>query len=366
MIWIALVFAVVGAGFSIWLCVNGSKTPLTIKFSYMPLDWFIPILSSIPCVMLSFAIEYIISEVIAPINVDKTSLPYVFIRAYENGLFIPLLGVVVSWLFYNSVRSLHLQYLPHYSDTVPKVCFTVIVLTFCVVLKIGVLDKYQSSDAEYDLMLNRILMWALTVLGTWVGFGFGCKSQEEKVNEIIQDSNEEVTFTEKLKFWAPIVGALVISVLIMFVSISSILDEFFVVLFSFALSFLVFGSITLTIIMRKKNPSKSRSAKLFVQAKSSHRKTGLGEGQFGELFYSLDKDKLIIKPRIVIYEGHQDDDEFKKLFCEDSIQLGETEDKYEDAWRALNEKLTEQENYIKRKLEACVNEASDKKRVKFK
>ena len=364
--WIVLICVVLGAVASILLCVKGAKTPLTIKFSYMPIDWFIPIFSSVPWVMFAFAVEYFISGVIAPVNVDKTTLVYFLIRAYENGLFIPLLSVGVSWLFYNSVKSLHLQYLPYYSDTVPKVCFSVIVLAFCVVLKIGVLDKFKPSDGEYDLMLNRILMWALTILGTWIGFGFGCKSDVERDNAIIRESNEGAAFKDKLKFWAPIICALIVCVIVMFVSISSMFDKVFICFFSFALAFLLFGGITLTIIIRKRNLSRRRSLKLFIQVQNSHKKTGFGEGQFGELFYSLDKDKLIIKPRTVVYEGHQEDKDFKELFAPKPILLGKSGDKYDKAWKKLEETLDEQDNYIKKELKACIKAEREKKRAKLK
>lgn len=366
MIWLVLVFAIVGVGLSIWLCVHGSKEPLTIKFSYMPIDWFIPVFMAMIWVMLAFAVEFAGALFLVPKNPDKSSVLYLLIKAYDNGLLIPVLSVVVSLLFYNSVKSLHLQYLPLYSEKVPKVCFTVIVLSFCIVLKIGVLSKYDVNERDYDLMLNRILMWALAVLGTVFGFGFGCRSVEEKDNRAVQEDNEGITKVDKIKFWLPIAVALAVCVIVMFLSISSLFDEIFIIFFSFALAFLLVGAISLSIIMSKKNPSVSKSKENFMRAKRNHKQSGYGEGQFRELSYCLDKDMLIIKPRTVIYKGHEEDDEFKDLFGRKDFMLEESDDKYDKAWRELDDRFSKQDKYIKAALDDCIKAEEEKKRVKFK
>ncbi len=365
MIWVALVFAILGAALGVFLCVYGSNKPLKIKVPYTPFDWFIPVFTSFPWVVTAFIVEYIISVIVVPINVDKATAGYFFIKAYENGLFIPLLSVGVSWLFYNSVKSLNLQYHPLYSDKVPKVCFTVIVISFCVILIFGMLPKYEMSGIEYDLMVNRVLMWALTVVGTWIGFGFGCKSKEEKDNEFIGEDNDGITLKDKLKFNTPILAALVVCIIVMVLYVLGCFFEFLVILVSFSSTFLLFGSMVLLIIRSKRDPSESRSKRIFAKAKNNHKQSGYGEGRCGKLSYCLDKDKLIIKARTIIYEGHEEDKEFRRLFEEKTIPL-KSKDKYDNAWKELEKRLEDQDNYIKREQKACLKAEKEKKRVKFK
>ena len=361
MLWIILLFATIGVACSVVLYFWGLNSPLTIGFSHFSIKWCSPISVALVGVMIAFVLELVLSMFVRGIKIDKLSWVYWLVRFIENGLFIPLFSMAVSYFFERKVESLNLDYLPLYSEKVSKVCFSVIVITFCIVLKIGVLSKYTTNDWEFDFFLNRILMWMLTVMGTWLGLGCGCRGRVARDNDIIQDSNSGVTFKDKIRFWTPIIVVLMICDVILFLSISKWFEMLYIIFFPFSLTFLLTSLIALYIIKSRKKPSERRSLKNFCKAKECHAQKEYGEGQYCEIGFCLDKNELVMKERRIIYQGHQDDTELKELFGEKRVPL----DTYEDALVKLQERCRKQNEYIKKAFEDCIEIERNKKRIRI-
>ena len=361
MFWI-ITAMVLGIMAGIFVCRYGAVKTLKIEFEYSPLNWVLVVLIALASVLLAFLFDLTFSLWICNIIGAQDGFLHVLKKFLENGLLIPLLSAIVSYVFAKKIESLNMQYLRLYSVTVPKVCFSVLVVSFCLVVWFFIIPKDAEGDAQVEFLINRILMWLLTVLGTWVGFGFACGGSLEKDNKLISDNNKGVFGKEKLKFWIPIILALLLCDVFIFVSVTEIFGTVEILVAAFGFAFLTSGLISAYLIKRKINPSHRRSLKLFLKARNNLEKGIPALGQYGKVEYELFDKELKIKPRTVIYEGHQNDDDFKNLFAGPTIEFSD----FNEALKKLKELNKAQRDYIQKGFDDCVEIEKQKKTEKIK
>lgn len=360
MFW-GILIIIAGIVSGIHVCRYGATRTLKIEFEYSPLNWILVTFFALLSVLLAFVLDLVFSQWICNLIGEKSGYLHLIKKFLENGLLIPFLSALVSYLFKIKVESLHMQYLKLYSETVPKVCFSVLVVSFCIVVQFLIIPHSEGNQAQVEFWLNRILMWIITVIGTWVGFGFACKESTEIDNQLIRDNNNGIFWREKIKFWIPILAALMFCDVILFVAASKLAGVFAVIVTVFAFAFLVSGLLSAFFIKRKINPSPRRSLKLFLKARNNLGEGIPANGQYGRVQYELFENELRIKPREVIYEGHQDDEAFKALFGGPTIKFND----FREAFEKLEELDKAQKEYIQKGFDDCVEIERKKKREKI-
>lgn len=361
MVW-GIISIIVGLGLGVYVCNYGASRPLKIEFEKSPLDWILVAFVALTSVLFAFVLDLFFSRRICELIGERSDYLHVVKKFFENGLLIPIFSAIISFIFEKRVESLNLHYSRLYNERVSKICFSVLVLSFCLVVQFLIIPKYPNSDPLVDFLFNRILMWIMTVVGTWIGFGFACKGSIEKDNELINANNEGIMAKEKMQFWIPIIIGLVMCCIVLFLSATKFVGTLVVVSILVAFSFLVSGLITAIIIKRKTNPSPRRSLKLFLKARNNLEKGIVAQGQYGKVEYELFENELKIKPRTVIYEGHQDDDDFKELFAGPIIEFSD----FDEAFKKLEALNKMQREYIQKGFDDCAELEKQKKRKKIK
>ena len=281
--------------------------------------------------------------------VGEGMLIYLIRRFFENGFLIPVFSVWISYVFSCLVRESNLDYLKLYSENVSKVCLSVQATGVCCVCGWKTY-KYIAvnglGDSSLDYFVNRIIMWMLMVVGTWIGFGFRCKGRVERTNEIIREFNSGITFKEKVKFWKPIIIWLMLSVCIL-----PILNYFDIkkTVTTIVASFIVTVAFIVVIVNKYDNSSEQRGLKNYNKAIEKHRNGEDSEGQVMKQHFHFVGDELVIDKRDVKYEGHQNDSEFIDLFGEKHIKFVDAD----AAYKMLLDRDKKQHEYIKKGVNDC-------------
>lgn len=358
---IIFISAMIGVG----LCIYGSRRTLIIRFSYSPLDWYEPILLTSVAFVIAFALEYSLSSFLIGLLPKQSEIAFLISRFIDSGLFVPFLSAGLSCLFAKMVESLNLDYLDEYTNTVSKVCFTVIVLAFCIIGAQKTITLYDKTSKELVSILNRIFMWMVTVIGTWIGFGFQCEGRIQKMNKLRKKTKRTIDIKSLVVFWLPIVAPLGLFIIILLISFNdyiNIMNYFSYFLFAFA-AYLIGGIGALIICKRNTNPSIEMSEKIFLKNVIKNNKGVKTSSNFGRMKYELEGTLLRIKKVNVSYPGHEEDPEFKELF--DEAVLNVDTDDYESTLCLLKERSRKQKEYIEKGFSDCIEEKKNKRIMKI-
>ncbi len=353
---------ILGAILSVSFCVYGIKKKIIIEFTYNPVDWIEPIFLSLGFFVSIFLLEYVISMEINDILPKDGKWSGLVIRIIKNGILVIPLSMLLSVFFEKIVEKLNLDYLDGYSEMVSKICFSVIVTSVCVIGMIKILNKNNINELEKDYFINRCLMWLITVIGTWIGFGFGCDGRIKKENK-----KREACFEtyNKVFFWMPIIVPLVIAVIIVLASFFYVDTMSMIINYglSGAISFLIVGLCALYILNRIYNPSEKQSTNDFYKCVKLYNKNKYIKRRFGLMTYTLLDGKMLIDEVNISYPGHESDDDFRDLFCslEKEINFSLDNRLFDDERRFLTERNRRQKEYIKKGYNQCIEDIKEKK-----
>ena len=326
---------------------------LVIKFKYVEINWIISVLLAFAMVLVGFLIEWIFSIVLLGILNKQFFWQEVFMRFIENGIFIPFLSTFISVGFGFIIEHYNLDYLKLYSKKTSKVVFSVMVTMFCIAMFMTVLSIYNKDDQMVSFLLNRIFMWLLTILGTWIGFGVGCKGRVEKNLEMEKTYKRNVSWKEEISYWWPIALGLVLCGIILNLTFSKIWIILQSYLFSILLSFLFVAFLTIILYYQVKFPSETRCVKNYWKAVKAYKNVGVGKGQYHKIRFVMKGKQLILDKIAVEYDGHQNDEEFIELFGKKNIPLN---DDFDEMLEYLRKRDDLQDQYIKKAFEECVQE----------
>ena len=352
---IYVLVSLIGFILGIALSIYGVKRKIEIKFSYSKVAWIEPVMGAVLSFLIAFIIELIVGWYFNnSFNSDKYQM-FLVKKFFENGLLIPILSIGISFVFEKNVESLNLDYSDLYTDKVSKLVFSVIIILSCI--KIVMIAKF-SYGMEYEFVINRVLMWLLTVIGTWIGFGFNCEGRIEKENKIRRRIRRNVNAKERLSFWFPVILSLFIGVIIFFLSDNVLCDKKIIRLsLIFACSFLISGLITLAISTRLYKPSEKASIKDFYKAFNAYKNNKQIEKHFGLMSYSItNENNLLIKSVDIKYPNHEEDKEFKRLFGEEQHFFGSID----EARNYLIVRNKEQTEFIRKAFDKCIYEEKER------
>ncbi len=342
------------------ICIYGSKRILIIRFAYSPLDWFEPILLAFVAFICVFVLEFSLSTALIDLLPKQSQIIFLASRFIDSGFFVPFLSAGLSWLFAKLVESFNLDYLDEYTNAVSKVCFTVIVLSFCIIMVKKTCTLYDETSKELISILNRIFMWIVTVIGTWIGFGFQCEGRIQKMNKLRAKTKRIIDIKSLVVFWLPIVVPLCLCVVILHITYNDyiIINNYSYFFLAF-LGYFIGGIGALIVCKRNTNPSIERSEKIFIKNVIKNNKGIKTSSNFCRMKYELEGTTLRIKKVKVSYPGHEEDPRFKELF--DEMVLSVDTDHYEDVLCQLKERSKKQKKYIEEGFSACIEEKKNKR-----
>lgn len=334
---------------------------IIIEFKYSIVDWIAPITIAIMGFFFIFFLEIWLGAMIVEkigeciANMDMTTdldkifryVVFIIQKAFDNGLLIPVLSVWLSHRFEKTVEDFSLDYTDFYSETVSKVCFSIIVSTVCIKNFIILFPNYE----DVSFLINRVLMWLITVIGTWAGFGFKCEGRIQKEKKKIRKS--KFVSKDGKKSWIVIIATLII-MMILILCPNNVFENtnFITTVCWISGTIMGVGLTCLYILTRIFQPSKKQSIKAFRQAEKAYNKKKSISKRFGRMSYRMNNGKLEINKVNITYDSHESDDDFIRLFGEDRITFSSPK----DALEHLKDKYDDQEKYIWDAFEKCAEE----------
>ena len=336
-------------------------TPLTIEFPYKKIDWLIPILFTNLSFLVIFMLDYsVVRTVSSAINVEKSAFLWLKVLL-DNGFIIPIYCIVLSRIFEGLIEALYLDYLEFYSPLVSKICFSFMVIAVCV--KMLVSNKLLQIDtADYSLVCE-IMMWVLSILGTWFGFGFNCEGRIERENRKRRDIRNNVSAKDKISFWFPIGIAIAISCALIFSDLVIVDLSHILYFLTFDGSLIIFALISLGIVNSKLAPNVKKSKRNFDRFVKMDRRGLEPKGQYGRMKYSLKGRKLVIDSVEVKYDecDEKERKELKRLFGYHEEPVTD----YDECLNFLEKRNKDQNDFIKECREKCIENKANKKRESY-
>ena len=317
-----------------------------IKFQYSIIDW-IPLMFLYVIIFFAcFFIELYVSCKIKNFD-DDSFLILLFKMFVKNGLLIPFICILMSYYFGRAIEYFNLDYSEFYSCNIVKIYFSFLILGAC----IKMMCLIYNSPEDVEFFITRLLMWIITVIGTWLGIGYGCEGriERERKKRSLIEKKEKYSKKEFIQFWAPIfIILLFLENLLMFANVSiytNILRDIFI-----AVSLGIIVSLFYFFLIIAPGPfiCKSRLKKL-IYGKTSQIK-------FRRYICALSDNVIKVSNFVVIYEDNDDeDDEFNKLFDDFEIEIETVNGviNIDKISQVLEDKWKNQKKYINNESKKC-------------
>ena len=360
---VLIILCVIFATLGVIVSVIGGKQPVRIKFSYSPLDWTTPIFLMFVSFPIVFLIEYSISNLISSLIGDSFWIMIIIAKFFDNGLLVPIFSILLSSLFEKMVEKMNLDYLPYYDDLISKVCFTIIIFSWSIAILFQTVDGNTLVNAENMGIINKVLMWMVTVIGTWLGFGFGCKGRTANENKERNNVKKKIDRKCYVKFWLPIMIPLVCCILLLIFMLVATdeMEKYENYLLILTIAFAVPGFVGGIVFKNINNPSIKKSKKNFYKLIRMYENGEITTKNFGRNKYHIEGGTLCIESINVEYVNHEDDENFNRLFNKYSEPIDTNN--YDSLLCFLEERNKEQNEYIRRGFENCVEEMRKSKLI---
>lgn len=360
---IIIILSLIAAGVAI--VVSGiayKKRRLVIRFTYLPIDWILPVSYSI----ITFLVLYVVEVLVSLILPDILPFKHIILdKVFENGLLVPIICVCMSLVFEKTVESLNLDYLDYYSEKVSKVCLSFVVSAVSIAIIVKAICMGSDDIGINEILIGRSLMWMITVIGTSLGLGFRCLGRIEKNNRRIRRINQIGNKSGEIKFWASIIICTIFCAAIPLLTLFEKVERIIMVLAIPVGIFALVGIISLVILKNIYMPNEKRSEDIFhkyIEQIKSNKSNGKHK-RCGRTEYEIKGNKLIFYGNNIQYEGHENDEEFCELFKykEENILT----DNYEEILDIIKNRSKKQKDYIDKGFANCVDEKAKVKREKL-
>ena len=287
---------------------------------------------------------------------DRTSIIQRLIsQLLDSGLAVALLLPVLSCLFGKWIREFDLDVCSIYSENFIKGYYSMAAGVNCIWYLYMLGQDWLSESPDSQIILSRVIIWSLSILGTWFGIGFHCKSRIDEELEIIHKSKVVIEWKEMIEYRVPFYIAFLVNIFLLAVQASKSLIVLNIFNFCHTVIMCTLLGMLLAVITCRKIeiPSKEESNKRLIKAVGKMVDSTRMEGRYINIKYVLeieeDKKYLVIQKRNVIWEGHEED--VSKLFEKRKIPLKEFDKDLCEEY--IINLLKDQTRFIQDNLEMC-------------
>ena len=337
--------AVLPIVFVVGLTIYVAKRSIVIDYKKSILDWLDAVFPAYLMLLFVFLIDWITARWIKSLQFDYFFL-ILLIGILENGILVLAGCFFISKYLKWRLGKENLSCETGYTSGTLK-----LLISFCIFsIAIGMLIiafKLFKEGQNVDLEINRICVWILCVIGTYIGIGgsteFVCISD---INSSIAKAKEELVFRQHLiNIGITIVACLALG----FTPVFLIIEPNAIYVSLEAVSILIL-SLFIAIIFKAKYifPTKERSKEVFIaNCNRAIKKNRRIKGRFGHISYFIEPGKLEVLPVKVIYKAKEKDKRKEKLFEGEIIPY--TKDG--TALNKINSIYEKQEKYIETERE---------------
>ena len=285
--------------------------PVKIEFKISPMDIF----------MYAFGMFFIITMVMAiELSINQWNLHCfnpsdwwwkLLRRAIDGGLLVALALPLMSVLFGKWIIGYNIDLCKGYSINAVKIYYSIAIVANCIWFLAMAGSDIINDNPEAQSILNRVIIWLLSVGGTWAGIGFHCEGRITEELKNIKRSKEKKTAKEILVYSIPFAIAFVVNCLLLLVQtfdIKSMQVVFFSV-YCIVMSGLIGMLVSVWILKYIEYPSERRSNRQLAKAISQVDEKEVVKGRYQTIQYSLINQKsqkcLLIHERTVKWLGHE-------------------------------------------------------------
>lgn len=329
--------------------------PIKIEFRVSKFDIFIQAFMMFFIITIAMAMEMSINQWQLTLF-DRTNIIQRLIsQLLDSGLVIAILLPVLSGLFGKWIKEFDLDVCSIYSENFIKGYYSMAVGVNCIwyLYMLGPDWLFESTDSQ--IILSRVIIWSLSIFGTWFGIGFHCKSRIDEDLESIHNSKVVIEWKEMIEFRVPFYIAFLVNLFLLAVQASKSLIVLEIFNFCYTIIMCILLGMLLAVIICKKIeiPSKEKSNKRLIKAVGKMVASTRSKGRYRSIKYELeieeDKKYLVIQKRNVIWEGHEED--VSKLFEKKKIPLKEFDKDLCEEY--IINLLKDQTRFIQDNLEMC-------------
>lgn len=337
------------------------RKPIVIRFKVNSLDWCMPILVMFVMFSIAFILETALNDIVQMHVKSDEEIVRIICKLIDGGIIVPFISYILSWAFGRLVEKMDLDISEAYSEVLSKITFSVIILVHCFCFFLVIHNEYSIDDASVQSMINRIVIWSISVVGIWMSIGDNCEGRIQRYKNELKDSKKVFKGSEATSYYV-IFGLFLFFVSAVYIlSYMNIEESVFIleiimnVIWYFAIGsmLILFGAIWFT------KPSKKRSDKILkrlIKRYNHKEETVLGvKKRYENVSFCITKDneqfKIKIFDRPVIYIGKEE--EIENLFGEKSYSIEQIE---YGLMRDVLEKVVKDRNeYIRIAFEECRN-----------
>lgn len=287
------------------------RKPVKIEFKISSFDSF----------MYAFAMFFIITMVmVLELSINQGQLIYfnpidwrlkLLSRAIDGGLLVAMALPIMSIIFGRWVIGFNLDLCSEYSINTVKIYYSMAIVANCIWFLVMAGPDIVNDNPEAQSILNRVIIWMLSVGGTWAGIGFCCEGRITEELKNIKRSKEKKTVKEILVYSIPFAIAFAVNCFLLLVQTFDIkwMQAMFSSIYFIVMSGLVGMLVSVWILKYIKYPSEKRSNRKLAKAISQVNDKAVVKGRYQTIQYSLINQEsqkyLQIHERTVIWLGHE-------------------------------------------------------------
>ena len=276
----------------------------------------------------------------------------------NSGIIVAVLLPLLSLLFGKWIQDFDMDLCSIYSENVIKIYYSLVVALNCILYLFIISPDIMNDSVEIRNIFNRVVIWALNILGTWIGAGFHCKGRIAVEIENINKSKEIIEKKELIQYIFSFGGVFVFNLLVFCVLYFApeLYSKWFRLFYEMIIIFIVCMFITALIGLNIKFPSKRKSNRELSKMVKKMEKLDFVKAKYHRLEYSLvrgEKGNIIkIQKQEVDWTGHEQ--EVQNVFGERDIPVDEFE--YRECQEKLSDVLEKQFDLLRKGYKDCKDE----------
>lgn len=286
------------------------KKPIKINFDFEYSSWFMPSIYMFTSVMIFFYLGIAIEDYFRRSNTDN------YWTILYNGFYILVSCLIVARCMRRTIKANYLDYSKRYNTNLIKILFSVSVIANCIVYSILLLCSNEFSNDKH-CVVNNIVVWFATVVGTWMDVAYKCEGrieEEKRLRDKIEEADKENinddaknVIIDKKYYTSFILGALLIVVmwaLTLFIFFRLLSPKLF---FGSGITFVVSFTLMAAIYGGIMFPSEDSSNNRLLRRIEKYKKGKKGKSSYRRLRYEFKDNNLIIYGKEVEYDKHVDE-----------------------------------------------------------
>lgn len=331
--------------------------PVKIEFKIFSSQIFLYAFVMFFCITMVMIVEFCIFYLLQNFVHSQDSILNIVVSLMNNGIIIAISLPIMSKFFGKWAKNIKLDLCGVYSAKIVKAYYSFSIVANCIWLLS--LEKTFHDNLADDMIINRVIIWSISVFGTWWGIGYKCEGRvyEEIVNIINSKSTEK---NKKKQIISPMIYAFCANCILLLIirlggdTVSYLLIDMYMCVFCMCTGAL--GSVL--IYNRKFFPNKKKSREKLSKSISKLSVCRLISGRYENVSYTLerieDKNYIEIQGREVEWNGHED--EVKKVYGE---REKEEFSSYEECVKLLEQICEERRRFMSEATLRCDKELMD-------